>query len=75
MSIAHYSPVLNVIAAQLGTNSWNNKIRWVAVTESSSYFMLPPCPAKWKKKKGGQKKEKWSERSGEENGVSKGEKR
>lgn len=52
MSIAHYSPVLNVIAAQLGTNSWNNKIHWVAVTESSSYFMLPPALQKWKEKKG-----------------------
>lgn len=48
MSIAHYSPVLNVIAAQLWMNSWNNKIHWVAVTDSWSYFMpaLPPlCPS------------------------------
>lgn len=44
VSIAHYSPVLNVIAAQLWMNSWNNKIHRVAVTDSCSYFMsaLPP---------------------------------
>lgn len=61
MSIAHYSPVLNVIAARLWMNSWNNKIHWVAVTDSCSYFMpaLPPlCPspaAKTKKRWWGRK--------------------
>lgn len=44
MSIAHYSPVLNVIAAQLWMNSWNNKIHGVAVTGSCSYFMLALLP-------------------------------
>lgn len=44
MSIAHYSPVLNVIAAQLGMNSWNNKRHGLAVPGSCSHLMpaLPP---------------------------------
>lgn len=55
MSIAHYSPVLNVIAAQLWMNSWNNKMHRVAVPGSCSYLRpaLPPLgssPA-WKGKK------------------------
>lgn len=73
MSIAHYSQVLNVIAAHLGMNSWNNKIHWVAVTVSSSYFMLPPALQNEGKKK---KREKWSEvKKVEENGEREGERR
>lgn len=75
MSIAHYSQVLNVIAAHLGMNSWNNKIHWVVVTVSSSYFMLPPAlQNEGKKKKGTEKSEvKW--KKVEENGVRKGDRR
>lgn len=64
MSIAHYSPVLDVIAAQLWMNSWNNKIHWVAVTEfcglfnvcSSSFRSLPNLKRQEKivKKEGGE---------------------
>lgn len=76
MSIAHYSLVLNVIATQLGKNSWNNKINGVAVTESSSYFMLSSALQRWKKnkkrKKRKERKRNWRERSAGENEMRKG---
>lgn len=69
MSIAHYSPVLNVIAARLWMNSWNNKIHWVAVTDSCSYFMpaLPPLgPSRASKSK----KRWWGRKGRREKGAS-----
>lgn len=67
MSVAHYSPVLNVIAARLWMNSWNNKIHWATVTASCSYFMsaLPPlCPSLAPEtgdvvEEGGETRKKW----------------
>lgn len=67
MSEAHYSPVLNVIAARLWMNSWNNKIVWAAVTGFCSYFMsalspLGPSPSTGSRRhveKGGETREEW----------------